>query len=108
MEKNYSPFWVALTTSMVVAIVGYFVLFSLLHADISDTQSSVVGLLQDQQEAIAQTFDTSLSIMQEAIVTNIAQAKKSVVSIVATKNIQYYLLTPGQQPAITQSEAKVG
>ena len=93
---------------MVVAIVGYFVLFSLLHADISDTQSSVVGLLQDQQEAIAQTFDTSLSIMQEAIVTNIAQAKKSVVSIVATKNIQYYLLTPGQQPAITQSEAKVG
>lgn len=108
MEKKYSPFWVALTTSMVVAVVWYFVLFSLLRADIADTQSSVIGLLQEQQDALTTTFDTSLSLMQEAIIANIDQAKQSVVSIVATKNVQYYLLTPGQRPALTQSEEKVG
>lgn len=108
MEKNYSPFWVALTTSMVVAIVWYFVLFSLLRSDIVDTQSSVVRLLEEQHSSIEKTFDTSLSVMQEAIVANIDIAKQSVVSIVATKNVQYYLLTPGQRPAVAQSEAKVG
>lgn len=108
MEKNYSPFWVALTTSVIVSIVWYFVLFSLLRSDIADTQSSVIRLLQEQQSSLEKTFDTSLSVMQEAIVTNIDQAKQSVVSVVATKNVQYYLLTPGQKPTVTQSEAKVG
>lgn len=65
-------------------------------------------MLQDQEDAIADTLDSHLSVLQEAIISNIDQAKQSVVSIVATKNIQYYLLTPGQRPAVTQSEAKVG
>jgi serine protease Do len=108
MEKKYSPFWVSLLTSMAVAIVWYLLLFSLLRSDIADTQSSVIGLLQDQEDAIADTLDSHLSVLQEAIISNIDQAKQSVVSIVATKNIQYYLLTPGQRPAVTQSEAKVG
>jgi serine protease Do len=108
MEKKYSPFWVSLITSMVVAIIWYFVLFSLLRADITDTQSSVVRLLQEQQASLEKTFDTSLSLIQEAIVANIDQATKSVVSIVATRNVQYYLLTPGQRPTLAQSEAKVG
>lgn len=93
---------------MAVAIVWYLLLFSLLRSDIADTQSSVIGLLQDQEDAIADTLDSHLSVLQEAIISNIDQAKQSVVSIVATKNIQYYLLTPGQRPAVTQSEAKVG
>jgi len=63
----------------------------LLRSDITDTQSSVVRLLQEQQDSIEKTFDTSLSIMQEAIVSNIDQARKSVVSVVATKNVQDYL-----------------
>lgn len=93
---------------MVVATIWYFILFSLLRSDIAETQSSVIGLLQDQEDALTNTLDSNLSVLQEAIISNIDQAKQSVVSIVATKNVQYYLLTPGQRPAITQSEAKVG
>lgn len=108
MEKKYSPFLISVLTSMVVATIWYFILFSLLRSDIAETQSSVIGLLQDQEDALTNTLDSNLSVLQEAIISNIDQAKQSVVSIVATKNVQYYLLTPGQRPAITQSEAKVG
>jgi len=92
---------------MVVAILWYFVLFLLLRSDITDTQSSVVRLLQEQQDSIEKTFDTSLSIMQEAIVSNIDQARKSVVSVVATKNVQDYL-NLGQWSALVKSETKLG
>jgi len=87
MEKKYSPFWVALTTSILISTLWYFVLFSLLRSNITDTQSSVISLLQEQKDSIEATFDTSLSVMQEAIVSNIGHTRESVVSIVATTDI---------------------
>lgn len=67
-----------------------------MRSDIADTQASAVRLLQEQRDSIEEVFDTSLSIMQEAIIANIDQARQSVVSVVAITDIA------------TQGEAKVG
>ena len=104
-----SPLSIAFFTSIWVSIVAYFVLFFLLRADIVDTRSSTVALLQQQDDFLQKTLDNNLSAIQEAITTNVGTVLESVVSIVATKNITlYFTKTPFSDTiSSTEQQAKV-
>ena len=84
-----SPFRIAVMTSLCVSVVSYFVLFFLLRADIVDTRSSVMSSLQWQQATLAKKLDSTLSVVQEAIVSNISGALQSVVHITIVKRIPF-------------------
>lgn len=87
MQKN--PFRITVMTSLCVSVVAYFVLFFLLRADIVDTRSSVMSSLQWQQATLAKKLDSTLSVVQEAIVSHISGALQSVVHITVTKHIPF-------------------
>ncbi len=108
MEKKYSPFWVALITSICVCVVIAFLLFFFLRADIATTKSFITTTLQEHNTLLEQTFDNELSIFQEAIVHNIDTAKDSVVSIVASRNVQLYMLWPDRELSVAERETQVG
>jgi len=102
-----SAFWVALTTSFLVAIVAYFVLFFLLRTDIVETRSFLARATAEQDTMLQRTFDTTLSLFQEAIVSNVFEVRDSVVSIVATRNVQLYMMGPDRSVSIAEQERQV-
>jgi len=108
MEKRYSSFWVALITSVGVSVIAYFLLFFLLRTDIVETRSFITTTLQEHSDLLGQTFDNELSMFQEAIVHNIDVAKRSVVSIVASRNVQLYMMWPDRELSVSERETQVG
>jgi len=94
-------------TSLVVAILSYFVLFALLRTDIVDTKSLIASTIQEHDTLLKKTFDTQLSSFQEALIQNIWTATESVVSIVASSDVQLYMTSPANAVSAVASDRQL-
>lgn len=89
------------------AICGYLIFFFVFATDIAQIQD-MLDTVVINQDAMDTNVALTVSSFQAAIVDTIRQANYSVVSIVATRNVQLYMMGPDRSISVAEEQRQVG